>query len=159
MLHVRVVLRCVLLAITAIGTTAAERDLTPYHRADIAAAKTSIYVGSVTLTLPPFLRVAGGYEADYAAKVFPFFFSNEAGRLRIELADATLRQLEAGQAIEFTGTAIRSDGLQRRVHGKATPTDAQSGRIKVRVNVTRTTELIFNTTYRFPGVTPSVIDH
>lgn len=150
----RLTLVCILLALFTSGSMAAERELRQFDRAEIAAAKTSIYVGTVSLTMPPFRRVAGVYEADYTAKVFPFFFSNEAGRLRIDVPDAALRQLEAGQPIEFTGTAVRTDGVERRVHGKATPTNAHSGRIKVRVNVTKSTELIFNTTYHFPGVAP-----
>ena len=150
----RLLVTSLLLAASALGALAAERELSQFDRADIAPAKTSIYIGTVSLPTPPFLRAAGLYEADYTAKVFPYFFSNEAGRLRIEVTDTMLRQLESGHPIEFTGVAVRTDGLQRRVHGKATPTNAQSGRIKVRVNVARTTELIFNTTYQFPGVTP-----
>jgi hypothetical protein len=143
----------VFLVVTTAWVGAAERDLTRFGRAEIAAAKTSIYVGSVTMTTPPFIRTAGVYEADYTAKVFPFLFSSEAGRLRINVSDAALHQLEAGEAIEFSGLAIRSDGLERRVEGKATPADSQSGRIKVRVYVSKRIELIFNTTYRFSGVT------
>jgi hypothetical protein len=44
---------------------------------------------------------------------------------------------------------VRSDGVERRVEGKATPVDATSGKIKVRVFVSKRIELIFNTTYRF----------
>jgi len=142
----------VFLVVTTALVGAAERNLTRFDRAEIAAAKTSIYIGSVTMTTPPFVRTAGVYEADYTAKVFPFLFSSEAGRLRINVSNDALHQLEAGEAIEFTGLAIRADGLERRVEGKATPVDPHSGRIKVRVFVSKRIELIFNTTYRFPGV-------
>ena len=46
------------------------------------------------------------------------------------------------------------DGTERPVEGKATPTDARSGKIKVRVFVSKRIELIFNTTYVFPDVPP-----
>jgi hypothetical protein len=127
----------------------AETPLASYGRVAIAPTRTSIYLGSVAMTMPTFVRIDGGYEAPYVAKVFPFFFYNEAGRLRVEISDASLHRLEAGEAIEFGGRAFREDGAERRVEGKATPADAKSGKIKVRVFYSKRIELIFNTTYRF----------
>ena len=89
------------------------------------------------------------YETTYVARVFPFFFYNEQGRLWIEISDDMLRQLERGEAIEFKGRGVRDDGVERRVEGKATPADALGGRLKVRVFYSKRIELIFNTTYRF----------
>lgn len=120
-----------------------------YARAVVAPAKTSIYVGSVQLTTPPFVRTGDTYRAGYVAKVFPYFFSNESGELRIEIPDEALRRLEAGERIEFTGVAERTDGLTRTVTGWATPDSPAHGRLKVRVAVSRKIELIFNTQYRF----------
>ena len=51
--------------------------------------------------------------------------------------------------MEFSGRAVNTDGEERRVEGKATPADALSGKIKVRVLVAKHLELIFNTSYRF----------
>jgi hypothetical protein len=121
-----------------------------YGRVVVAPAKTSIYLGFVSMTMPPFERVDGGYEAAYVAKVFPFFFYNESGRLRVEIPDEAVGRLARGEAIEFKGLAWRDDGSERRVEGRATPVDAASGRIKVRVFYSKRIELIFNTTYRFP---------
>jgi hypothetical protein len=101
------------------------------------------------MTMPAFVRINGGFEANYAAKVFPFFFYNEAGKLRVEISDESLRQLARGEVVEFKGRAVREDGAERRVEGKATPADATSGKIKVRVFYSKRIELIFNTTYRF----------
>ena len=120
-----------------------------YERVEVAPAKTSIYLGTVAMTMPPFTRSDGGYEASYEATVFPFFFYNEAGRIRIELPDDLLRKLERGEPVDFSGRAIREDGAMRRVEGRAMPTDARSGNLKVRVFYSRRIELIFNTTYRF----------
>jgi hypothetical protein len=137
-------------ALSLVGR-AAEPTLTGFEKVDVAPAKTFIYVGSVTLTMPTFVRKNGGYEAPYVAKLFPYFFLNEDGRLLIEAPDEVLRKLASGAPVEFTGRAVRLDGIERRVTGIATPVDAASGKIKVRVFVTKKTELIFNTTYRFPG--------
>ena len=144
---------CAALLSGALRCGAAGNALLPgYERVVVAPAKTSIYLGTVSMTMPAFIRVDGGYEAAYAAKVFPFFFYNESGQLRVEISDAALRQLERGEAIEFKGRAVRDDGAERRVEGKATPADVASGKIKVRVFYSKRIELIFNTTYRFPDV-------
>jgi hypothetical protein len=123
--------------------------LASFDRVIIAPTKTSIYIGTVSMTTPPLIRKNGIYETTYAAKVFPYFFSNESGTLAIEITEAQLRQLEKGDPIEFKGQGVRTDGEKRRVEGKATPTDTTSGKIKVRVFVSKKIELIFNTTYRF----------
>ncbi len=130
-----------------------DRPLEAYARVEIAPTKTSIYIGTVAMTMPAFTRTAGTYTSTYAAKVFPFFFSNESGRLSVEISDALLHQLGRGEPIEFTGRAVNESGAERRIEGKATPADAASGKLKVRVFVSRRIELIFNTTYRFPDVT------
>jgi hypothetical protein len=145
----RLMLLVVLLAAATWCSRAADVPLAGYARVEVAPTKTSIYLGSVSMTMPAFVRSAGAYESDYAAKVFPFFFYNETGRLRVEMSDAELRQLAAGEPVEFKGRAVRSDGAERRVEGKATPTDGVSGRLKVRVFYSKRIELIFNTTYRF----------
>jgi hypothetical protein len=46
---------------------------------------------------------------------------------------------------------VNQAGEERSVTGRAAPTDAASGRIKVRVRVSPRIELVFNTTYRFTG--------
>ena len=148
----RVLLLCALrlLPIGAVPATAAEAPLARFEHVEVAPAKTSIYVGTVSLTMPTFARANGIYETTYVAKVFPAFFYNEKGRLSIELSEPALRQLERGEVVEFKGRAVRDDGAERRVEGKATPLDATSGKIKVRVFYSKRIELIFNTTYRFP---------
>ncbi|MBL9186920.1 MAG: hypothetical protein JNK23_05545 [Opitutaceae bacterium] len=134
------------------SAVASEPDLRPYDRVEIAPTRTSIYIGSVSMTMPTFTRTGGAYESSYAAKVFPFFFQNETGRLRVEISDAMLRQLERGERVTFSGQAVATHGDERRVEGHATPAEpgAPHGAIKVRVFVSKRIELIFNTTYRFP---------
>jgi hypothetical protein len=142
---------CGALLLAACDVAVAETAQGHYAQVVVAPAKTSIYVGSVSMTMPAFVRVNGGYEAAYVAKVFPFFFYNERGRLRVELSDELLHQLERGEPVDFRGLAVRDDGAERRVEGRATPTDAATGKIKVRVFYSKRIELIFNTTYRFPN--------
>jgi len=123
-----------------------------YARVDVAPTKTSIYIGTVSMALPAFSRRDERYESTYVAKVFPYFFYNEQGTLAIDLPDSALRRLAAGEPVEFSGRAFNTAREERRVEGKATPTDARSGKLKVRVFVTKRIELIFNTTYVFPAI-------
>ena len=118
-----------------------------WSRVDVAPTKTSIYIGTVRMTMQTFVRAGDAFTTTYVAKVFPFAFYNEHGTLSVTVTDAQLAELERGQTIEFTGEARNSDGETRRVTGKATPSNASSGKLKVRVWVSKRIELIFNTTY------------
>lgn len=120
-----------------------------FERVVIAPTTTSIYVGSVALTLAPFLRSDDTYSAAYQAKVFPYFFLSERGELAVRVSEELLRRLQAGESIDFSGRAVNREGEERRIEGRATPADPSSGKLKVRVFVSRRIELIFNTTYRF----------
>src|SRR3954468_5940092 len=129
---------------------AEELPLSRYAAVEIETAKTSIYIGSVTMTMPPFTRKDGAFSSTYNARVFPYFFESEKGKLSITISDDELRRLERGETVQFTGRAENTDGQERRIEGRAVPTNATSGKIKVRVLVSKKIELIFNTTYRFP---------
>jgi len=120
-----------------------------WPKVDVAAAKTSIYVGVVTMTMPTFAREGSGYVTSYTAKVFPYFFYNETGRLTVRVSEEQLAELARGKAIDFTGDAVRTDGAQRHVTGRATPYDATHGNLDVHVAVSKHIDLIFHTTYRF----------
>lgn len=124
-------------------------DPEQYAAVAIAPGKTSIYIGSVTLTTPSLPHRGETYAGTYAAKVFPYFFYNEEGTLSIDVTDDMLRALARGETVDFTGTGLSSDGEPRRIEGKATPADATTGKIKVRIFVSKKIQLIFNTTYRF----------
>ncbi len=121
----------------------------PFARVEIATAKTSIYVGTVSLIVQPLRRRGPVYLARYQARVFPFFFYDEEGSLQITVSDPALRRLTSGHPIEFSGQAVRDDGAIRRVEGRAVPTDRRSGRIKVRVFLSRHIALTFHSSYRF----------
>jgi len=134
------------LALTAVSLSAAADD---FATVSIEPAKTSIYIGSVAMTMPTFRRASTRYESSYTAKVFPYFFYNERGTLAIDFSDEQLARLARGERVEFHGQARSESGEDRRIEGHATPADRQSGKIKVRVFVSKKIELIFNTAYRF----------
>ena len=145
----RLFLACLCAATWTLTAYATEdATLQRYDQVEIARTKTSIYVGSVTMTMTPFLRKNSVYRANYSAKVFPYFFMNEHGWISIELGDESLRQLEKGETIQFKGQGMSSDGEPRHIEGRAVPADASTGKIKVRVFVSKRIQLIFNTTYR-----------
>ena len=123
----------------------------PYDEVTVEPARTSIYVGSVGLTMPPLERTNGGYHSTYAARVRPYFFASEHGTVKIAFEDHHQQRLAAGEAVTFEGEAINEHGHPRQISGRAEPTDALSGKIKVRVRVSSRIELVFNTTYRFTG--------
>ena len=108
-------------AVFAIASRAADSSGNRYARVEIASTKTSIYIGTVSMTMPTFTRANGTFESTYVAKVFPFFFSSEKGRLGIDVSDEQVQKLARGEAIEFTGNAVNSNGEERRIEGKATP--------------------------------------
>ena len=142
-----------LLILALVATASAEeRPLEVYSRVEIAPTKTSIYIGSVSMTMPTFQRTGITYSSTYVAKVFPYFFQSEKGELSIDLPDDELRRLERGEVVHFVGRGLNTDGEDRRIEGRAIPTDARSGKIKVRVFVSKKIQLIFNTTYLFPAV-------
>jgi hypothetical protein len=136
------------LALAVAIARASEPELRRYDRVEIAPTKTSIYVGTVSMTMPAFTRTAGAYESSYAAKVFPWFFQSETGRLRVAVTD----EMERGERVEISGLAVATNGDERRLEGHATPDGpgAPTGKIKLRVFVSKRIELVFNTTYRFP---------
>ncbi len=115
----------------------------------VERARTSIYIGIVTLTLPPLIRDGLSFRGAYTTKVFPYFFYNEHGDLTINFSEDAFARLAAGETVPFTGNAKNTKGEPRRIEGRAVPSNAQQGKIKVRVFVTPKIELIFNTTYHF----------
>ena len=136
---------CLLLALGAMASLRA--DL-PSPRVMVAPMKTSIYVGSVTLTTTDFLQQDESFMATYDARVRPWFFWGETGKITIKLPVTDLTRLALGQTVEFTGTASNHKGKPRTVTGRAQPGTGNGGKIKVRI-MADGIELIFNGTYRF----------
>lgn len=145
----RLLLACLSLALGG-STARATEDLTlrRYDLVTVEPVSTSIYVGSVSLAVTPFIRQAGVYHSNYVAKVFPYFFWGERGWIAIDMSDADLRRLALGEVVQFKGRGRNDDGEERHIEGRAVPADAHSGKIKVRVFVSKRIQLIFNSTYK-----------
>lgn len=117
-----------------------------FTRATVPSMKTSIYVGSVTLTTGAFARSGDKWSTTYNAKVFPWFPWSEHGDITITVTDADLARLAKGETVEFTGDAKNHKGKPRKVTGRAQPANDHAGKIKVRIHVDDV-ELIFNGSY------------
>ena len=139
---------CLLLMLGAAASLPAAPAALPSPRVDVAPMKTSIYVGTVRLTTTTFVRAGDDFTATYEARVFPWFFWSETGRITIHLPLPALARLAAGETVEFTGQAVNQKDKPRAVTGRAQRTDATSGRIKVRI-MADGVELVFNSTYAF----------
>ena len=144
---------CLLLLLGAVAPLTADttQPAGEWDSVTVAPIKTSIYVGSVTLTTGEFRRDGDRFAATYEAKVWPWFFWGETGRITITLPQTELARLARGERVEFTGEAFNHKNKPRHVTGRAERVDAATGRIKVRIGVDDT-ELIFNGTYRFNNV-------
>ena len=55
---------CAAVMMAAFRSHAADPLPATYERVTVAPAKTSIYLGTVSMTMPTFVRVNGGYEAN-----------------------------------------------------------------------------------------------
>jgi len=143
---------CLGLMLATVGGLRAEPTGATIEWATVAieSMKTSIYIGSVTLTTSEFKRDGENYTATYDARVWPWAFWNETGHITIKLPAADIARLKNGERIEFTGEAANHRNKPRHVTGRADRTGDGTGKIKVRIGVDDT-ELIFNGTYRVPA--------
>ncbi len=145
---------CLLVMLCAVAPLRAQPAaiLTGWDHITVAPMKTSIYVGSVTLTTGVFERRGSTLTTSYQASVRPWFFWGESGTITITLSDAELAKMARGERAEFSGTGANQKKKPRTVTGYAQPADASSGKMKVRV-MADGIELIFNGTYHF-GAAP-----
>ena len=143
------------LAILACAPLRAGDPLSRYGVVAIKPCTASIYIATVTMAMPPFVRRGAIYSSTYSAKVFPYFLFNEKGRIWMTVSDDDLRRASKGQEIAVSGHATSDSGDERRVEGRATPTGPTSGKIRVRVFVTRRISLTYDTTYELKGPAPT----
>jgi hypothetical protein len=137
------------LAVAASALRAGD-DLARFSQVAIKPATAFIYVGTVTMTIPPFVRHNDVYSSTYTAWVFPYFYS-EKGRIWITVPDDALRRVANGQSVDFTGRAVSEDGEARKILGHASPGGTMGGNIQVRVFVTRRISITYDTTYELMG--------
>ena len=115
----------------------------------IDPSSTSVTLGKASLIVSPLTHRNGNYEGDYQLKVRPYFFKNEKGTLLLAAADDSVRKLQAGTAIAFTGKAVtRKDGKTHVVLGKATPSSRDGGSVTFSI-ITENGKMVFKTSYHF----------
>jgi hypothetical protein len=126
---------------------AADAVAPAWDRITVAPMKTSIYVGSVTLTPGIFARHGDAYTTTYAATVWPWFFWGETGTVTIKVTANDVARAARGETVEFAGAGANQKGRPRQVSGRVQPADGTSGKLKIRIKVDGI-ELVFNGTYR-----------
>jgi hypothetical protein len=140
------------IALAAAAPAHADDDIPArFNRVEIKPATSSLFVATVTMTMPPFIRRNAVFTSTYSARVFPYFFWSESGRIWIEVPEEKLRRVAMGEPVDFTGRGISESGDERKVEGHAVPTGPSAGRILVRVFVSKRIFLTFDTTYELQG--------
>jgi hypothetical protein len=140
----------------ALPLRAADADLARFGTVTIRPSTAYLVIAAVTMTMPPFARHDGVYTSSYFAKVFPYFYFNEKGRIWITGPDDALRLVARGKPIDFKGRAVSDGGDPRRVEGHVTPTGRLRGNIEVRVFISRRLYLTYDTTYELTDAPTSV---
>ena len=96
----------------------------------IDPSATSVALGKASLIVSPLTHRNGNYVGNYRLKVRPYFFKNEKGSLLLAASDDSLRKLQTGTAVNFTGKVVTyEDG---RIHDRL----GQARRNRQRSNVT-----------------------
>lgn len=130
---------------------AADADMVQFNTVAIKPATAYVVIATISMAMPPFVRQGAQFLSTYSARVFPYYYFNEKGRIWIDVPDEALRRIASGQPIDFTGHAVSDAGERRRVEGHATPTDKSRGYITVRVFVSKRIALNYDTTYECVG--------
>ncbi len=124
----------------------------PVAHADlaIAPASASTTVAHLTLTVGTLTWQAGVYHGSFQVRVVPLFFLSEKGTIAVQISDEAFHKLAAGNAIDFTGSAVSDNGKTRKITGHATPAAPDHGTIRLSFPGA-TGMILFNTTYRLLG--------
>jgi hypothetical protein len=127
----------------------AETSATTTRKLFIDPSSTSVALGKASLIVSPLAHRGGNYIGNYHLKVWPYFFKNEKGSLLLAASDDSVRKLQAGRAINFTGKAVtHHDDRVHVVLGKATPSSGDRGSVTFSI-VTDDVKMVFNTSYHF----------
>jgi hypothetical protein len=115
----------------------------------IDPSATSVALGKASLTVSQLTHRDGNYVGDYQLKVKPYFFKSEKGRLLLAASDDSVRKLQTGTAMDFTGKAVtHRDGRIHVVLGKAIPSSGDRGSVTFSI-ITDNGKLVFKTSYHF----------
>ena len=115
----------------------------------IDPSSTSVALGKASLIVSPLAHRGGNYMGTYQLKVRPYFSKSEKGTLLLAASDDSVRKLQAGTAINFTGKAVtRKDGRTHTVLGRATPSSGDRGSVTFSI-ITDDGKMVFSTSYHF----------
>ncbi len=115
----------------------------------IDPSSTSVALGKAGLIVSPLTHRGGNYVGNYQLKVRPYFFKSEKGTLLLAASDDSVRKVQKGTAIGFTGKAVtRKDGKTHVVLGRATPSSGDRGSVAFSI-ITDNGKMVFNTSYHF----------
>ena len=115
----------------------------------IDPSSTSVALGRASLIVSPLTHRGGNYVGTYQLKVRPYYFKSEKGTLLLAASDDSVRKLQAGTAINFTGKAVASkEGKTHVVLGKAIPSSGDRGSVTFSI-ITDNGKMVFNTSYHF----------
>lgn len=148
---VRRPLTLILLALAGTGCLQGADDLSRFNEIEIKPSSLQLYIATVSMSFSRFVRTNVVLSSTYEADVFPYFFWSEKGRIWIALPDETLEKVLHGEAVDFKGHALNDSGDERRIEGRATPTGPTSGKIKVRVIISKRIVLTYYSTYVLEG--------
>ncbi len=117
----------------------------------IDPSSASVALGKASLIVSPLRHRSGNYVGEYQLKVSPYFFKSEKGSLLLAASDDSVRKLQAGTAMSFTGKAVTDkNGKTHAVLGKATPSSGNRGSVMFSI-ITDNGTMVFNTSYHFGG--------
>ena len=115
----------------------------------IDPSSSSVALGKVNLIVSPLTHRNGNYAGDYRLKVKPYFYKSEEGTLLLAVSVESVRKLQAGTAIDFSGKAVtRKDGKIHVVLGRASPFSSDRGNVTFSI-ITENGKMVFNTSYHF----------
>src|SRR5205823_3937495 len=99
----------------------------------------------------------GNYVGGYQLKVRPYFFKSETGTLVLGASQNSIRELQAGRAIDFSGKAVtREDGTTHEVLGRANPSSGDRGTVTFSIVTEKNAKIIFKTSYHFESSTAQI---
>jgi hypothetical protein len=115
----------------------------------VDSSSTKVSLGKVNLIVNPLTHKGNFYLGAYQIKVFPYFFKNEKGALKMEASKNSVLKLSKGIPMNFTGTATNNKtGEMKIVRGKATPLTIDRG-VAMFAIITDNGLMVFNTSYHF----------
>jgi hypothetical protein len=108
-----------------------------------------VSMGKASLTVNPLTHTGKFYVGDYQLNVLPYYFKNEKGTLELSASEASVRKLQDGIPVKFTGIASdNKKGRPKVITGTATPINRDKGSVTFSIQ-TDNGLMVFNTTYHF----------